>query len=195
MVDYWNHNVHYSRLLLDAVPQPCERALDIGCGDGLLAGKLANLCRDVTGIDLDVQMIELARAASPRANFIRGDFMGHEFEPQSFDFICANTSLHHMGSAAALLKAAKLVRPGGRLAVLGVARDRSWADYLVGSVAVPVNLIYKRRHTEGSSGWPVSGPDQSWAQARETARRLLPGATYRRLLLWRYLIIWDKPPD
>lgn len=35
--------------------------------------------------------------------------------------------------------------------------------------------------------------DVTWAQARATARRLLPGVRYRRRLLWRYSLIWDKP--
>ncbi|CAM5436502.1 hypothetical protein [Streptomyces canus] len=30
---YWNHNVHYHRLVLDAVPDDCREALDVGCGD------------------------------------------------------------------------------------------------------------------------------------------------------------------
>ncbi len=35
---YWNHNVHYQPVILGAVPAGCGRALDVGCGDGLLAG-------------------------------------------------------------------------------------------------------------------------------------------------------------
>ncbi|MBT2225388.1 AMP-binding protein [Nonomuraea sp. NEAU-A123] len=38
----WNHNVHYQRLVLDAIPDGCEHALDVGCGDGLLAAELAS---------------------------------------------------------------------------------------------------------------------------------------------------------
>jgi hypothetical protein len=36
-------------------------------------------------------------------------------------------------------------------------------------------------------------PGMTWAQARETARRVLPGVRYRRHLLWRYSLRWDKP--
>jgi hypothetical protein len=31
--DYWNHNVHYQPVILDAVPENCGRALDVGCGE------------------------------------------------------------------------------------------------------------------------------------------------------------------
>jgi hypothetical protein len=37
---YWNHNVHYQPVILKAVPRGCPAALDVGCGDGLLAGRL-----------------------------------------------------------------------------------------------------------------------------------------------------------
>ncbi len=33
----WNHNIHYYRLILDAVPTGARSALDVGCGNGLLA--------------------------------------------------------------------------------------------------------------------------------------------------------------
>lgn len=45
--DYWNHNTHYHRLVLDAMPDPCEAALDVGCGEGLLARRLATRARRV----------------------------------------------------------------------------------------------------------------------------------------------------
>ena len=60
--DYWNHNVHYQRVILDAVPDACGAAVDVGCGDGLLACKLAARCATGTGIDRDERIIEVARA-------------------------------------------------------------------------------------------------------------------------------------
>jgi hypothetical protein len=36
-------------------------------------------------------------------------------------------------------------------------------------------------------------PDMTWAQVRKSAARLLPGARYRRHLLWRYSLVWTKP--
>jgi hypothetical protein len=38
---YWNHNLHYQPVILNAVPPGCQTALDVGCGDGLLAARLA----------------------------------------------------------------------------------------------------------------------------------------------------------
>ena len=44
--EYWNHNVHYLPVILAAVPPGCGAALDVGCGDGLLARRLAARCRE-----------------------------------------------------------------------------------------------------------------------------------------------------
>ena len=59
---YWNHNVHYQPVILNAVPAGCGAALEIGCGDGLLASRLAERCAEVTAIDRDAEMIALARS-------------------------------------------------------------------------------------------------------------------------------------
>jgi len=53
----WNHNIHYHRLILEAVPAGCQRALDVGCGEGMLARQVP--C--VAGIDQDAASIEMAR--------------------------------------------------------------------------------------------------------------------------------------
>jgi ubiquinone/menaquinone biosynthesis C-methylase UbiE len=194
--DYWNHNVHYQPVILGAVPPGCVAAIDVGCGDGMLARKLAARCGTVTGIDRDEPMIALARErgqALANVTFLAGDFLDYPFEAESFGFACANTALHHMDFAAALAKMARILRPGGRLAVVGLGDNGSPADWIIDAAAVPANRYYKLVRGEGTSGAPVMAPGMTWAQARETARRVLPGVRYRRHLLWRYSLRWDKP--
>ena len=194
MPAYWNHNVHYQPVILNAVPPGCQTALDVGCGDGLLAARLAERCAQVTGIDRDPPMIAAARArAHPRGTFIEADFLAHDFAEASFDFVCANTSLHHMDFTAALTTMARLLHPGGRLAVVGLAADKSIGDILAAAPAIPVNLFYRAIYHWGESGAPIMDPDHSWRQARAAARQTLPGVRYRRHLLWRYSLLWRKP--
>jgi SAM-dependent methyltransferase len=193
-------------VILDAVPDACGAAVDVGCGDGLLAGKLAARCAAVTGIDRDARIIEVAKArgrAVPgvrevsgvsEVRFVRGDFLGYPFADASFDFACANTALHHMDFGAALAKMARILRPGGRLAVVGLGRDGSPADWVIGAAGIPANLYYKRTRGEGNPGAPIMEPAMTWSQVRATAARILPGARYRRHLLWRYSLQWTKPP-
>jgi len=49
----WNHNLHYHRVIFDAVLPGCEQALDVGCGTGALTRRLRRLVPHVTGIDRD----------------------------------------------------------------------------------------------------------------------------------------------
>jgi len=191
---YWNHNVHYQPVILTAVPPGCGPALDVGCGDGMLACRLAERCAEVTGIDREPRMIALARAQEHgRTRFIEADFLTYPFEAASFDFVCANTSLHHMDFAAALTRMARVLRPGGRLAVIGLAADKSLADLFAAAPGVPVNLVYRALYRQGESGAPIMDPDMSWREVRVAAARLLPGVRYRRHLLWRYSLLWRKP--
>ena len=194
---YWNHNVHYQPVILGAVPAGCRAALDVGCGDGMLVGRLAGRCAQVTGIDRDPRMIALARsrtAGRARVTFIEADFLAYDFQEASFDFVCANTSLHHMDFAAALTAMARVLRPGGRLAVVGLAADQSVTDFLAGAAGVPANLFYRALYRQGESGAPILDPEMSWREVLVAAARLLPGVRYRRHLLWRYSLLWRKPP-
>ena len=126
-------------------------------------------------------------------HFIEADFLTHDFPAASFDFVCANTSLHHMDFAAALTKLARILRPGGRLAVIGLAADKSLADLLAAAPGVPVNLVYRAIYRQGESGAPIMDPDMSWREVRAAAAQALPGVRYRRHLLWRYSLLWQKP--
>jgi len=121
-----------------------------------------------------------------------------------FDFACANTSLHHMDFEAALTAMVRVLRPGGTLAVIGLAADGSFGDYLAGAPGLPIDRFYRAIHRTTGSGAPVKAADMTWAEVRATAARpprdrrataarLLPAARYRRHLLWRYSLLWTKP--
>jgi ubiquinone/menaquinone biosynthesis C-methylase UbiE len=193
--DYWNHNVHYQPVILDAVPDGCGAALEVGCGDGLLARQLAARAAAVTAIDADAGMIALARerTSASHVRFVHADFLACPIGAASFDFACANTALHHMDFAAALRAMARALRPGGRLAVVGLAAHGSPADYLIDALGMPASLIYRAVRREGNSGAPVKDPEITWAEVHATARDILPGVRYRRHLLWRYSLRWRKP--
>jgi ubiquinone/menaquinone biosynthesis C-methylase UbiE len=194
-VDYWNHNVHYQPVILGTVPDGCAAALEVGCGDGLLARRLAERAAEVTAIDQDAGMIALARerTSGSRVRYVHADFLACPVEAASFDFACANTVLHHMDFTAALRAMARALRPGGRLAVVGLAANGGPADYLIGAPGVPASLIYRAVRGHGGSGAPVKDPEMTWAEVHAIARDVLPGVRYRRHLLWRYSLRWRKP--
>ena len=195
--DYWNHNVHYQPVILAAVPHGCKAALDVGCGDGMLVRKLADRCAEVTGVDKNAHMIALARERMSKivnASLIEADFLTYPFKDDSFDFVCANTSLHHMDFGEALTKLVRLLRPGGQLAVVGLAKDKSPKDMLTSAACLPLVLSYRMtRKKGGPGGVPIADPDMSWGEVRAAAKQMLPGARYRRHMMWRYSLLWRKP--
>lgn len=192
----WNHNVHYHALLLDAVPRGARRVLDVGCGEGMLARALRGRAERVIGIDLDEPSLALARAAGGDGiEYVLGDVRSFPFEPASFDAVVSVATLHHMDAAAGLRRMAELLRPGGVLAVVGLARNASLLDHahgLVGLVASWILRIAKGGYWQHPSPivWP---PPESWASMRAIASRELPGVRWRRHLLWRYSLVWTKP--
>jgi SAM-dependent methyltransferase len=192
----WNHNLEYQRWLLDQVPVHCEHALDVGCGDGWLARRLAERVARVTGIDLSVPMIQRARQAAaglPNLTLEVGNLLDHPLPEAGFAFVSAVAVLHHLPFEPALTRLAALLRPGGVLAVIGLAKDASIADLLVSGTAVPISRILRARRGWWESGAPLAAPAMSYGQIRRAARMTLPGATIRRRLLFRYSLVWHKP--
>jgi hypothetical protein len=86
-----------------------------------------------------------------------------------------------------------LLRPGGVLGIVGLASDRAPRDLAASVVAVPVNRVFRWRRGWYEPGFPIRPPTMTYGQVRRAADRLLPGATFRRLLLFRYALIWRKP--
>jgi hypothetical protein len=99
-----------------------------------------------------------------------------------------------MDFAVALAAASRLVRPGGCLAMVGLAADKSVGDKLVGATGIPTWLFYRLiRQKGGPDGVPIKDPDMSWREIRETAQGIIPGVRYRRHFMWRYSLLWRKP--
>jgi SAM-dependent methyltransferase len=192
MVERWNHNIHYHPLVLSAVPAGARNALDVGCGEGMLARALRERVPDVTGIDLDPDSLDLARAHDDDITYVLGDALTHPLP--SFDFIATVATLHHMDASTALTRLSSLLRPGGTLVVVGCARVSSIADVPFELAGIVSHRVHKR-----TKGWwehpsPILWPPpETYSGMRRLARSLLPGVRYRRRALWRYSLIWTKP--
>jgi 2-polyprenyl-3-methyl-5-hydroxy-6-metoxy-1,4-benzoquinol methylase len=190
----WNHNIHYHPLVLDAVPDGCERALDVGCGEGILARRLARRVPHVVAIDADARSIELAREQGGDVEYLLGDFMTEPLQPTSFDLVACIAALHHMDPRAALQRMGSLLRPGGRLVVVGLARSRHPADLPRDVAAVAATRARRLTHRHWESPAPtIWPPAHDYREIAAVARGALPGASFRRHLFFRYSIAWAKP--
>lgn len=104
--------------------------LDVGCGDGTVASLIAPCARSVTCIDRSSRMVEAAAqrlAPVPHARVIEADVHEMPFPAESFDVVV----LFHVLTCAerperALAEVARVLRPGGNVAVLVLDRhDRA----------------------------------------------------------------------
>lgn len=192
----WNHNIHLHPVVLGAVPLGAVRALDVGCGEGMLTRELRAVVPQVVGLDLDRPSLDLARShpGSDGTGYVLGDVLANPFEPASFDVVASIATLHHMDATAGLEAMRELLRPGGVLAVVGLARSRLPHDLpweLAGAVSTRW-LQLRRTYWEHSAPvvWP---PPETHEGMRAIAERVLPGVRFRRHVLWRWWLTWTKP--
>lgn len=192
----WNHNTHYYDIVLDSAPPTARTALDVGTGDGLLAVRLAEKISEVTGIDSDANVINLAQSStSTNVTWITGDALTFALAEAHYDLVAAVATVHHFPDLAAGLKRlAGLTAPGGTLVVIGCARSSTVHDYAYELIGAVQHQVLSR--TRGF--WQHNAPVQmqfphTYTEVKQIATTALPGMAWRRLPLWRYAITWRKP--
>ena len=100
---------------------PGVEVLDVACGHGRIANRLAERGALVTGLDADVFFLAKAREAGTSAEYIEGDMRSLPFPDASFDAaLLWFTSLGYFdddGNRAVLNELRRVLRPGGRAVV------------------------------------------------------------------------------
>jgi ubiquinone/menaquinone biosynthesis C-methylase UbiE len=198
--EQWNHNSHYHDWLMGQFPDRFERALDVGCGHGFFACRLADAADHVDALDLDGGVLAEASGlhSSGRITFREGDFLQMHLPSDAYDVIASIAALHHMDLERALGEMKRVLRPGGHLAVLGLYREASLIDYAAAALAIPANLLRKHVVARPAGGTtttiaPTRTPTLSLNQIRQSASAMLPGCGVQRRLYWRYSLVWQKP--
>jgi SAM-dependent methyltransferase len=93
------------------------QALDLCCGHGNVAAGLVTAGARVTGLDFSPAMLDLARAAVPKARFVEGDAMALPFADASFDAVTIGFGMPHVPDPPHVLtEARRVLRPGGWIA-------------------------------------------------------------------------------
>ncbi|MFP3712550.1 class I SAM-dependent methyltransferase [Puerhibacterium sp. TATVAM-FAB25] len=127
-------------LLAAAGVRPGSRVLDVGCGTGELLERLAAGGARPAGVDPAPGMVRLARRRAPDADVVCAPFEDLPFADGAFDVVTAVNALQLADPEEALDEAARVLVPGGALALAGWAeRARNDVDAVERAVAAALD--------------------------------------------------------
>jgi SAM-dependent methyltransferase len=124
----------YPPELIDAVAALGPRVLEIGPGTGQATRALVDRGVDVTAVELGPNLAAIARRNVPEAQIVNDDFETWEPELADFDAVVSFTAFHWIEPGVKYAKSARLLRPGGTLAVAEIdhvlveAGDPIWVE-------------------------------------------------------------------
>lgn len=196
MAEYWNHNTAYHPWLASIAREHGGDVLDVGCGDGLLAQRLAPVSRSITAIEPDPVTAARARdrlAGHGSVSVHETTLAEYESAEACFDLITFVATIHHMDLRASLLKARDLLRPSGEIAIVGLAANTTPWDWICSALCLPAVRIGSSLHHETRDiGVPVADARENLGEIRRVAHEVIPGAHVRRALYYRYLLRWTR---
>jgi ArsR family transcriptional regulator len=114
-------------ILSAAGPGPFDRMIDLGTGAGRMLALLGPRAKDAIGLDLSQQMLNVARlhvteAGLQGVELRHGDIFATRLPDRSADLVVVHQVLHYLSDpASAVIEAARLVAPGGRLLIIDFA--------------------------------------------------------------------------
>ncbi|MFB7469683.1 class I SAM-dependent methyltransferase [Kitasatospora sp. NPDC056184] len=166
---------------------PGSRVLDAGCGSGVVARRLAaRRGLRVTGVDLldfhvrEARRLSARAALEDRTTFAWGDFHELEYADGSFDGVYSMETLCHAHDPArALAEFHRLLRPGGRLVLLGPVavpraempdRQRELLEPFMDAMALPG----ARQYTTRTLGALVTGAGFRLEEELDATAHYLP---------------------
>ena len=130
----------WRRLAAAEVVWPGDRVLDACCGTGDLAVECERRGGRVVGLDFSEPMLARARKKSGAIEWVQGDALALPFENGAFDAATVGFGVRNLADLeGGLRELARILRPGGKLAVLEITRPRGllrpffrlWFDVLV----------------------------------------------------------------
>jgi demethylmenaquinone methyltransferase / 2-methoxy-6-polyprenyl-1,4-benzoquinol methylase len=193
----------WRRFLVRRLPQDGGHVLDVATGTGLVAEALLERGFRVTALDQSEEMLAVARGRlDGRATIVTGHADALPFENDSFDHLTFTYLLRYVDDpAATLCELARVVRPGGTLAMLefGVPRGAwhpAWRLYVDAVLPLAGRVISPGWHEVGRFlGGSIS---RFWAEVPEPRLLLhwrdagVGDPRLRRLSLGGGVVVWGQ---
>lgn len=156
---FFLHRYWKRRVIKVARPQPGEPALDVCCGTGDIALRLAAAGARVVGLDFSERMLAVASGRSPGAaetddrglprsagqvRWVQGDAQHLPFADNTFGAVTIGYGLRNLASwQEGLREMRRVARPGGRFVVLdfGKPDNRLWRALYFGYLRLFVPVL------------------------------------------------------
>ena len=114
---------HYLEKRARFVVEHCPRgtALDVGCGTGALAARLADAGYEMTGVDPSEGMLRVLEQRTSGVRGVRGSGTSLEFDDDTFDLVYCVAVMHHIAAVddvrRTLAEMVRVAKPGGRVLI------------------------------------------------------------------------------
>ncbi len=150
--------------------------VEVGCGDGRDAVDIVPRVDQYEGFDPSIGLIDLARRRLPNVSFVKVDALDYAY-PEQLDVIYAFASFLHLNRdnfAAACIRAAKALRPGGILLMTLKERDQYQAELVKDEFGERMFYYYNEATVRQLIGqeWAVAHMEHQTLN-RKTAKWLL----------------------
>jgi SAM-dependent methyltransferase len=106
------------------LPEACRHAADLGAGTGLFTRALADRVADVVAVEPDERMRQVMRDRSPGVHVVGARAEALPFRDAVMDAVSASSAWHWVDPPRAVPEVARVLRDGGRLALIWTSRDR-----------------------------------------------------------------------
>jgi SAM-dependent methyltransferase len=175
----------YPAALVDRIlaTSPGVDVLDVGCGTGIAARLFQAAGCQVLGVDPDERMADLARRRGLGVEVAKFE----DWDPagRTFDVVVAGQAWHWVDPVAGAAQAARVLRPGGRLAVF-------WnSSRPPASLAEAFAAVYRRVLAEAPLfRMPSPGADAYGALSEKAADGMRQAAAFGNAQQWRFE--WDR---
>ena len=115
----------WRKLAVKEVVWPGDRVLDACCGTGDLAVEAERRGGRVVGLDFSEKMLERARKKSGAIEWVQGDALALPFGDGEFDAATVGFGIRNLAALeGGLRELARVLKPGGKVAVLEITRPR-----------------------------------------------------------------------